>query len=116
MKVEEGEGSFEDIVEQKLEHLSERKRGMLIEILGKFRDILEPKENGKMNCTGLVHHRILVGDVTPINLKPYRTPQALREEMSKQVGKRNYPAIGITMVGALCLGEKESSGRKTNRI
>jgi hypothetical protein len=77
-----------DILSQlRLEHLNPEERKLLIEACSDFADIFY-LPGDKLSSTGAAQHSISIEPGTePINTRPYRLPEAQKEEVKKQVQK-----------------------------
>ena len=70
-------------------NISEPQRGQLCEILLSFPQVLAVQPGR----TILVQHFISVGDVTPIQQKPYRVPYSQREQVQQELDRMLQPGV-----------------------
>lgn len=71
----------------RLGHLSKEDKETITAICGAYSDIFY-LEGDKLTHTNLVQHRIRTPvDQPPINVRPYRIPEAHKEEVEKQISK-----------------------------
>ena len=63
--------------------IEQPKKGQLEEVLQSFPEVLA----NTPGQTNLVRHHIRVGDVSPIQQKPYRVPYAQRDVVKQELDK-----------------------------
>jgi transposase InsO family protein len=76
---------FQTYVNGVLGHLNPAERAVMEPVLRKYRHVFHDETDNHFQGTDLIEHRIITGDAQPIRKAPYRTPFALRDEMSRQV-------------------------------
>ena len=108
----------------RLEHLNREEKKELINILEKYQDVFY-LPGDTLSCTNAIEHAIptpLIDPAKPINMKPYRLPEAHKEEVDKQVKKMLKDGIIVPSKSAwnspiLAVPKKmDASGEKRWRI
>lgn len=108
----------------RLDHLNDNERKSIIEICNNYNDIFY-LPGDTLTATDAVEHSIPTPSLNKhnvINLKPYRLPDALKEEVKKQTTKLLYDGIIVPSKSAwnfplLVIPKKgDASGQKKYRI
>lgn len=104
------------------EHMVPKDREEILKICAQFSDIFY-LEGDKLSCTDVLKHTIqLKEDTAPINLRPYRLPEAQKEEVQKQIDKMLEeqiiePSISPWSAPIILIPKKiDSSGKKKFRL
>jgi hypothetical protein len=72
-------------LEQKLDHLSETEKQVLMPVIEEYLDLFCNESTGELPTMTKGSHEIRTGDALPIKKNPYRVPYALRVEMRRQL-------------------------------
>ena len=76
---------YNNLLEGKLDHLSEDDKRMLEPVLLRYAHVFHDEQTNEFKGTTVIEHQILVDNGRPIRKPQYRVPYSLREEMKTQV-------------------------------
>ncbi|XP_046141954.1 uncharacterized protein LOC123987841 [Osmia bicornis bicornis] len=94
IKIEEEEETLSDSTKRittlftslRLEHLNKEEKSSIKNLISNNADRFYLNED-ELGATNKIFHRIITTDEAPVNIKQYRYPQALKEEVNKQVNE-----------------------------
>ena len=69
-----------------MKHLEQKERDQVYNLLQRHADRFQ-LEGDELSTTNITKHRIFTVDGHPVNVKQYRLPHSLREEVDKQIGE-----------------------------
>jgi hypothetical protein len=84
-KKKKNEALYRNLINWKLDHLSQEDRELTEPILLKYAHVFHDEETNDFKENNVMEHEILIGDARPIRRPQYKTPYALKQEMQTQV-------------------------------